>query len=75
MTFESVMQFLAEITPTQFGLTMDIVGFLLLAPSLNFGRMKALMFAPEPWTWRWCTQTLAILLIIGGFGTQLYGTF
>ena len=61
-------------TITQVGISMDILGFLLMAPTL-FIKEKFIPFEPVIGEWRWWLRLTAIALIVLGFALQLWGTF
>ena len=56
---------------TQIGLLMDILGFLLMAPTLSITE-KFIPFEPVMGEWRWWLRLTAIVLIVLGFAFQLW---
>lgn len=59
---------------TQYGLLADIVGFLLLIPNLIWTK-KGIPFHPKVWEGAWFRMVIGVVLVIGGFCLQLFGTF
>lgn len=59
---------------TQIGLSMDILGFILIAPILAMTR-KGIPYEPVVGQWRWWQRLIGVSLIVLGFMFQLAGTF
>ena len=59
---------------TQIGLSMDILGFLLIIPILTMTQ-KGIPFEPVMWEWSWWQRLTGVTLIVLGFAFQLWGTF
>ncbi len=60
-------------TFTQIGLSMDTLGFILIAPTL-FNTRKWIPFEPVIWEWRWWLRLTGFFFIVAGFAFQLVAT-
>ena len=61
-------------TLTQIGLCMDIVGFLLIIPTIGM-KEKGFQFEPVIGDLRWWLRVSGIGLVALGFALQLAGTY
>ena len=61
-------------TLTQIGLSMDIVGFMLIVPILTMTK-TGIPFEPVVGQWRWWQRLIGVSLVVLGFVFQLVATF
>ncbi len=62
-------------TFTQIGLSMDIIGFLLIAPALGVIGEGIPFWEPIKWSQSWWLRLTGIALVVLGFIFQLWDTF
>ncbi len=64
----------SAMTLTQIGLSMDIVGFMLIIPIITMTK-TGIPYEPVVGQWRWWQRLIGVSLVVLGFVFQLVATF